>query len=1142
MSSRRLDISYLLCNDDDVPQQRPRPISTPTIPHQPPPATPKPPYLGLEALVHVATEEHRRLSGGSESGPYSYPSVHTPRQTYASLVSSPVLTQSPSYSSQRPYELGPLSQSLPERNVSVPYTRPEEELQRYQHIQRQKQHFEVVMQQEHRPQHQHSPHMAYNDTPILTLPPLRSPSMPLQVEDPEQLRSRPRSSSILHKYPSSPMQLDLPAPLSMTRGSPQLSTTLLRESPMSTAGLPAPMTPTYQPLPYHDHTNLYRRNSPSTLVREVHSPIVQVSSPPFISHRSTISEAFPPNKKRRHSNSPSRVSATVPEPTSATLSTIPPPIAAAAGPNIMSHRSNHDAKEQTDSQPKEQKVVGSLGRRSPPGSVIGRAKAAKKVDELERSLREATKRDPLASSFPKAMSPSANLVNSDSRQRDEKSQSVADFQSSESGSASAKQEETHEWFLQQFDSSHYPRQTTHQAAPPVSTLSAGRVVAVSSHTSPSPDLPQNESEPPSPHHMSEEVVATLEQELEELLTEPDETQANNKMDVDIDQTVNQLVARTLDDGQCGEEALPQANKQVLYHAEADVDMELLRLVDDRHRSPLTDDQHRQVPGLGEQLASDSQPPAVEEIGASNEQGNWSLLPVPALKVEDVSMQPPAPPTNDAVLAKNQPEPMSTEKKTTKAAGSKKKDTGSKSAKAKPANTTAKAKAKSAKSKTKTTEGTATPPQVPFKITKVPIPPPVKKSVSSTAASRSRSASVMPSGSVGPESDSKNLENEEIIDAPTDDDKLYCVCKTKYDEDRVMIACDKCDEWYHTQCVNMSDLVVDLVDQFFCPLCIQRNPQALLKTTYKLRCLNGLKHPNPGSSSACHKPALGGGILSKFCSQDCGVEYMENRIEMWVKKGGKRERLWESVKHAEKREGVAIRVDGLKCSPEWMLKTENINPSQDEEEKTCSATEKWKVKAAKSHMEVERLRNILHRVVKIREDIKKGMEVVLWRERLLDLATERAMSVGQCGWDQRLCFGDEEWREFGVGVLESYESKDESTAEVDSSMQVDGLGGVEDGEWWCPGKTMCDRHAGWQNIRSKDISREKEQKEEALAKLTTRERELRKRIEDIVDPHGQDAKGTPKKTSLKTSSTNGRPNSAQNGDPTRKGKKRKTLMQ
>ncbi len=29
----------------------------------------------------------------------------------------------------------------------------------------------------------------------------------------------------------------------------------------------------------------------------------------------------------------------------------------------------------------------------------------------------------------------------------------------------------------------------------------------------------------------------------------------------------------------------------------------------------------------------------------------------------------------------------------------------------------------------------------------------------------------------------------------------------------------CDEWYHTQCVNMPDLEVDLVDQFICPVCV-----------------------------------------------------------------------------------------------------------------------------------------------------------------------------------------------------------------------------------------------------------------------------------------------------------------------------------
>ena len=34
-----------------------------------------------------------------------------------------------------------------------------------------------------------------------------------------------------------------------------------------------------------------------------------------------------------------------------------------------------------------------------------------------------------------------------------------------------------------------------------------------------------------------------------------------------------------------------------------------------------------------------------------------------------------------------------------------------------------------------------------------------------------------------------MKGELVADAA--DDKLYCICKTSYDEDRVMIACDRC---------------------------------------------------------------------------------------------------------------------------------------------------------------------------------------------------------------------------------------------------------------------------------------------------------------------------------------------------------------
>lgn len=35
------------------------------------------------------------------------------------------------------------------------------------------------------------------------------------------------------------------------------------------------------------------------------------------------------------------------------------------------------------------------------------------------------------------------------------------------------------------------------------------------------------------------------------------------------------------------------------------------------------------------------------------------------------------------------------------------------------------------------------------------------------------------------------EEEEESDAANEDDRLYCVCKTKYDQERCMIACDRC---------------------------------------------------------------------------------------------------------------------------------------------------------------------------------------------------------------------------------------------------------------------------------------------------------------------------------------------------------------
>jgi COMPASS component SPP1 len=82
---------------------------------------------------------------------------------------------------------------------------------------------------------------------------------------------------------------------------------------------------------------------------------------------------------------------------------------------------------------------------------------------------------------------------------------------------------------------------------------------------------------------------------------------------------------------------------------------------------------------------------------------------------------------------------------------------------------------------------------------IPMPAPaIKKSVAAVgSASRSGSTSVMPSGIAVPEGDIEMavVEPEKDPEAEEDgedkeDDKLYCVCKTRYEEDRVIIACDR----------------------------------------------------------------------------------------------------------------------------------------------------------------------------------------------------------------------------------------------------------------------------------------------------------------------------------------------------------------
>ncbi|XP_069807678.1 nucleosome-remodeling factor subunit BPTF isoform X3 [Dendropsophus ebraccatus] len=51
-----------------------------------------------------------------------------------------------------------------------------------------------------------------------------------------------------------------------------------------------------------------------------------------------------------------------------------------------------------------------------------------------------------------------------------------------------------------------------------------------------------------------------------------------------------------------------------------------------------------------------------------------------------------------------------------------------------------------------------------------------------------------------------------------DNKLYCICKTPYDESKFYIGCELCANWYHGECVGITELEAKKVDVYICDEC------------------------------------------------------------------------------------------------------------------------------------------------------------------------------------------------------------------------------------------------------------------------------------------------------------------------------------
>jgi len=79
----------------------------------------------------------------------------------------------------------------------------------------------------------------------------------------------------------------------------------------------------------------------------------------------------------------------------------------------------------------------------------------------------------------------------------------------------------------------------------------------------------------------------------------------------------------------------------------------------------------------------------------------------------------------------------------------------------------------------------------------------------------------------------NSSNSELFSTK---ERLYCICRSNNDIERFMIMCEKCEEWFHGECINLSEEQASFIKHFFCSGCLKK--YSYLQIVYHDNAANG----------------------------------------------------------------------------------------------------------------------------------------------------------------------------------------------------------------------------------------------------------------------------------------------------------------
>ncbi|KAH9370980.1 hypothetical protein HPB48_019093 [Haemaphysalis longicornis] len=72
-----------------------------------------------------------------------------------------------------------------------------------------------------------------------------------------------------------------------------------------------------------------------------------------------------------------------------------------------------------------------------------------------------------------------------------------------------------------------------------------------------------------------------------------------------------------------------------------------------------------------------------------------------------------------------------------------------------------------------------------------------------------------------------VEEDQESEHDSEEEIVYCICRTS-DTTRFMIGCDNCNEWYHGDCISITESYAKNIVKFYCLICRDRDPTLEIK--------------------------------------------------------------------------------------------------------------------------------------------------------------------------------------------------------------------------------------------------------------------------------------------------------------------------